>query len=428
MQKSHVWIAILGVVVGAASMVVVYASGMAQPGNALPQTATVTLQDRWNSWKWGTTTSAPRDGDTFDYSKFEELYGLLKEQYYDQEKIDTGAMMDGALKWFVAALGDPYTAFLDVEENTSFTEELKGQEDFEGIGAAIMKKNDAIEIQEVYKWTPSYEAGLRPLDLIIEVNEESTQDMSTQDAVNKIRGPQGTTVTLTILRPSEENIQEKVFEVDIVRRQVSIPSVSSDVLTMGTRKIGYINISIIGEETENALKEAVTELQQEDLDGMILDLRGNGGWFLDIGVKIASHFVPKGETVVTTKYSVEQYDEVYRSEGYGDFEDLPTVVLVDHLTASAGEIIAAALRDINSAVIVGTKTFGKGSIQTIEDFGSGSAIKYTIGRRYTPTGANVKEEGLTPDVEVEFDAELYQEDNTDNQLERAKEEVIKLLN
>lgn len=427
MQKSHLGVAVLGIVVGAASMVVVYASGMAQPWTALPQTATVTLQNRWDNRKTD-ETSAPRAGETFDYSQLEKLYTLLQNQYYDQAALDTGVMFDGALKWFVAALGDPYTVFLDTEENSSFTEELKGEENFEGIGAAILKKNDAIEIQEVYKWTPSYEAGLRPLDLIVEVNGEKTTEMTTQDAVDKIRGPEGSSVELAILRQSAEDPAERLFKVDITRKKVSIPSVSTDLLTMGTRKIGYINISIIGEQTENAMKKAVAEVKAQNIDGLILDLRGNGGGFLDIGVEIASHFVPKGQTVVTTKYRVAQYDEIYQSQWYAEFDSTPVVVLVDFLTASAGEIIAAALRDINGAVIVGTQTFGKWSIQTIEDFGVGSAIKYTIGKWYTPNDENIDEVGLTPDVVVDFDADAYKSDGTDNQLERAKEEVIKLIN
>lgn len=233
-----------------------------------------------------------------------------------------------------------------MQQNTDFTEELKGQQDFEGIGAAILKKEEAIEIQEVYKGTPSFEAGLRPLDLIAEINDESTAEMTTEDAVAKIRGPENTSVDLTIVRPSEQNPESRIFTVTITRKKVSIPSVSSDILTMGTRKIGYINISIIGQETENAMKRAVTEIKQEGVDGIILDLRGNGGGFLDIGVEVASHFIPEGQTVVTTKYRVPQYDEIYRSKGYGDFENTPTVVLVDGLTASAGEIIAAALREV----------------------------------------------------------------------------------
>lgn len=426
MRKTYYrWVGILGVIIGAASMVIVYASGMVRPWDGLPQTASVTLQDWWNNWKNG---ESPRSSyGTFDYNQFEKVYSLLKDGYYDQEKIATWLMLDGALKWMVAALGDPYTTFFDVEENNSFTEELKGEQDFEWIGAAVLKKDDAIEIQEVYKWTPSFEAGLHPLDLILEINGEKTTNLSTEDAVSKIRGPEGTTVDLTILRPSETTAGKRLFTVKITRQKVSIPSVTSNVLTMGTRKLWYINISIIGQETEKAMKAAVADLKQQWIDGIILDLRANGGGFLDIGVEVASHFLPEGQIVTTTKYRESQYNEEYKSKWYGEFINTPTVVLVDALTASAGEIIAAALRDDAGAVLVGTKTFGKGSIQTIEQFGSGQAIKYTIGKWYTPKDANVDKEWLTPDVEIEADVEAYKKDKTDNQLERAKEEVIKLI-
>lgn len=427
MQKTYYWgVWALGVIIGAASMVVVYASGLVQPGAQLPQTASVTLQDRWNNWKNGGDASAMSAG-TFNYGEFEKLYSILRSEYYDQDKIVTGAMMDGALKGLVSALGDPYTSFLDVKENEGFTEELKGQQDFEWIGAAILKKDDAIEVQEVYKWTPSFEAGLRPLDLIAEINGETTTEMSTEDAVSKIRGPENTSVELTIVRPSETVAEKRFFNVTIIRKKVSIPSVTSNVVTMGTRKIWYINVSIIGQETENAMQKAVAEVKAQNIQWVILDLRGNWGGFLDIGVKVASHFIPKGQLVTSTRYRNDTYNEDYTSEWYGDFENTPTVVLVDGLTASAGEIIAAALKESRGAVIVGAKTFGKWSIQTIEAFGSGSAIKYTIGKWYTPNNENVTGTGLIPDIDIPFDTDAYKKDKTDNQLERAKEEVIKLI-
>ncbi len=172
-------------------------------------------------------------------------------------------MLEWALKGMVASLNDPYTTFLDVEQNTNFTEELKGEQDFEGIGAAVLKKNDAIEVQEVYKGTPSFEAGLRPLDLIAEINGEKTIDMTTDVAVSKIRGPKDTTVELTVIRPSETDPAKRVLTLKIVRKKVVIPSVTSNVFTVANKKIGYINISIIGQQTENAMKKVVTELQQQ---------------------------------------------------------------------------------------------------------------------------------------------------------------------
>ncbi|MBP6910770.1 hypothetical protein KBC03_04180 [Patescibacteria group bacterium] len=265
------------------------------------------------------------------------------------------------------------------------------------------------------------------MDLVVEINAEKTTEMTTEQAVSKIRGPEGSTVELTILRLSEKDAAKRLFKVTITRKKVVIPSVSSKLITLGARKIGYINISIIGQDTEVVMKKEVRSLVDQGVNGVILDLRGNGGGFLDIGVEVASHFIQKGKTITTTEYRDSGYNEVYVSKGYGEFEQTPTIVLVDSLTASAGEIIAAALQEHNGALIVGTKTYGKGSIQTVEEFGSGQAIKYTIGKRYTPNHENVTGTGMIPNIEVPFDLEAYKKNKTDNQLLRAEEEMIKLI-
>lgn len=273
MQKTYYGLtALVSIIIGAASMVVVYASGVITPGIQLPQTATVTLQD-WRA-RWKGENIATTSG-TFDYSQFENIYSLLKAQYYDQDKILTGKLFEGALKGMVSALDDPYTTFFDVQENSDFTEELKGEQDFEGIGAAVMKKDDAkaIEIQEVYKGTPSFEAGLRQFDLVVKINDEETADMTSDDAVKKIRGPEGTSVNLTVIRPSETDAKKRLFTLTIVRRKISIPSVTSEVMTVANKKLGYINISIIGQETEKVMKQAVADLTKQGVQGIILDLR-----------------------------------------------------------------------------------------------------------------------------------------------------------
>lgn len=427
MKNTHYrWVGFLWVIVWAAAMVVAYASGMLHPATTLPESATVSLQNRWMNRKNSESPISDVQG-TFDYSQFEKVYSILKSQYYDQDKVSTGAMLDGALKWMVSALRDPYTTFLDTKENTSFTQELKWQQDFEGIGAAVLKKDDAIEIQEVYKWTPSFEAWLRPLDLVVQINGEKTKDMTTDEAVSKIRWPEGTTVDLTIVRPGETNPAKQFFTLTITRKKVSIPSVTSKVIMVGNKKIGYIDITIIGQQTEKVMKSVVQDLKSQGVQWMILDLRGNGGWFLDIGVEVASHFIDEGKTVVTTRYRLDTYNETYPSKWYAEFAHIPTVVLMDSLTASAGEIIAAALQELQGAILMGTKTYGKGSIQTIQDFTSWTAIKYTIGKWYTPHDENVTGTGLLPDIEVPFDFTGYQKGKIDNQLEAAKKEVAKLI-
>jgi len=251
--------------------------------------------------------------------------------------------------------------------------------------------------------------------------------MTTDDAVKLIRGPQGTTVTLTVMRPSEKDAAKKIFNVTVTRAAVNIPSVSSKVIIDGKKTLGYIQISIIGQDTETALEKEIIDLQKQHLDGIILDLRGNGGGFLDIGVQVASHFIPTGKTVVTSRYRLSGDNQVYTATGSGEFVGMPTVVLVDGLTASAGEIIAAALSEDDGAKIVGTQTFGKGSIQTVAPRGAGEAIKYTIGKWFTPNNENVDTTGIKPDVVIPFDTGAYTKSAVDNQLQTAEAQAIKLM-
>ncbi len=357
------------------------------------------------------------------YKKFDTIWNILFAKYYDVEKLNFDKMREEALKGFVDAIWDPYTVYLTKQENSNFHEELKGSQDFEWIGAVVTKKKEWVMIEEVLKWYPAYKAWLKPLDIIIEINGEPTKDMSLSEAVSKIRWPAWTEVELTIYRPSEN----KVFKVKIKREKISVPSVLSKVYTLtGWVKVGYIEIAIIGQDTEKAFKQAIKELKAENVKWVILDLRWNWWWYLPIAVEVASHFVPKDKVIVTTKYRIYP-QEVYKSYGYGDFENYPVVVLVDWLTASASEIISAALRDNIGAKLVGTKTFGKGSIQTIEDFEDGSSLKYTIWRWYTPKGQNVDWKGLKPDVEIKFDKDKYLNENIDNQLEKAKEIILKMI-
>ncbi|MCX6823357.1 MAG: S41 family peptidase [candidate division SR1 bacterium] len=352
------------------------------------------------------------------FQRFEAVYQVLKEEYYDQEKLNTGVMLENAVKAFVDGIGDPYTVYMDSTQNSGFQEELKGQTDFEGIGAVVSKKEYYVLVEEVLKASPAYLAGILPLDRIVMIGSGATKDLDVNQAVALIRGPKGSTVKLTIERVKKNGTKE-IIEKTVTRDKLSVPSVTSQIFT-GQKKIGYINISIIGEETENLMKNAVAEMKGAKVQGIILDLRGNGGGLLPIASEIVSHFLPKNKLVVTAKYKTFE-DEEYLSRGYNDLTGLPVIVLVDGMTASAGEIIAMALQEQMGAKLVGTQTFGKGSIQTMDEFTDGASLKYTIGKWYSPTGKNIDKVGVTPDVLIPFDADLYAKDKTDNQLQKAKD-------
>ncbi len=360
------------------------------------------------------------------YQRFGEINTILESNYYDKEKIQTGKMLDNALKAYVDAIEDPYTIYMDNSTNSGFQEELKWSSEFDGIWAVISKKDYYIQIDEIIKWSPAFNAWLSMLDRIVLIGTWLTKNMDVNEAVKEIRGPKWTTVKLTIERVAKDG-SKQVIQKEITRDKLTVPSVNGKIITWANgQQIGYINISIIGEETENLLKQTLTTFEQQHIQGMILDLRGNWWGLLPVAVEISSHFIPKDMLVVSAKYTTFQ-DEKMLSQGYQDYQKIPMIVLVDGLTASAWEIIALALQQDIWAQLVGTQTFGKWSIQTMDEFPDGSSIKYTVGKRYAPSGINIDKKWITPDVIVAFDAEKYIKTTIDNQLEKAKQVLETLI-
>ncbi len=360
------------------------------------------------------------------YERFDTIYTILQSSYDDVDKLNTGKMLNSAIKAYVDAIEDPYTVYMDNEENSGFQEELKGSSEFEGIGAIISKKDYYIQIDELIKWWPAFTAWLKILDRIVMINTWSTKALDVNDAVNKIRGPKWTTVMLTIERVSKDGTKE-IIEKTIMRDKLIIPSVNGKIITgANNTTIWYINISIIGEETENLLKQTLDELKTKKIQWIIIDLRWNWWWLLPVAVQVVSHFIPKGKLVVSTKYTTFEDEKLY-SEWYEWYQNLPIVVLVDGMTASAGEIIALALQEQVWAQLVGTQTFGKWSIQTMTDFADWASLKYTVGKRYTPNGENIHTVWATPDVIIEFDPDTYLADTTDNQLQKAQEILTNMI-
>jgi carboxyl-terminal processing protease len=328
-------------------------------------------------------------------------------------------MIQAAVRALVNAIDDPYTVYLDHIEYEWFQQDLKGMSDLEWIGAVVAKKDYYILIEEVLKESPAFNAWIRPLDRILAVDGESTKDETVNQAVMRIRGPKDSIVTLTIERVSLQDGSREIFDVEVIRDKISIPSVTSETIDINNKNIWLITISMIGEETENLLRREIIALKQKNIQWVILDLRGNGWGILPIAVEIASHFIPAGQIITTTKYKWFP-EEKFTSLGYGDLSDIPVIVLIDWLTASAGEIIALALREQIAATLIGTQSFGKWSIQTLYEFSNKDSLKYTIGRWYGPSGSSIDMKWITPDIIVEFNAELYAQERIDNQLEEAK--------
>jgi carboxyl-terminal processing protease len=366
------------------------------------------------------TKQTPKAQEIQSYKRFDEVLETLNFLYYEQEKINTWKMIESALKAYVDAIEDPYTSYLDAETNSWFQEDLKWEANFEWIGAVISKKDYYVLIEEVIKESPAFNSELLPLDRIVIIDETPTKDLSINEAVKLIRWPKWSTVSLWIERIHKDQTKE-VLEKKVVRDSISIPSVSSKILE-SKEKIWYLEISLIGNETENLLKKELIKLQKEEIKKLIIDLRWNGWWFLPIAVDIASHFVPRNKLIVSSKYK-QLGEESFYSKWY-EWPKVPIVVLIDKLTASAWEIIALALQEQIGAKIIWTQSFGKWSIQTMQDFQDWASLKYTIGNRYSPSGKNVDKIWVLPDITIEFDPELYKDEKIDNQLEKAKEIIL----
>ncbi len=348
-----------------------------------------------------------------DFNLFWEVWDLLKEEYVDRNLLNDKQMFYGALKGLVESTGDPYTVFMEPKLAKEFSDDLAGT--FEGIGAEIGKKNDIITIVAPLADMPAEKAGLKSGDKIYAINGQSTAGLSTDEAVSLIRGPKGTEVTLTIFRDGFD--MTKDFK--IIRDAIVVKSVRTE---MRDDKIFIITITNFNDDTANLFKEAAMKAVAQGPKGVILDLRNNPGGYLETAIDVASEWIDQG-VIVTEQFNPEKKNE-YLNRGRARLKDFPTVVLVNQGSASASEIVSGALKDYKKATIVGKKTYGKGSVQTLEELNDGSSVKITVAKWLTPSGLNINGEGIAPDVEVDLTAEDYDK-NQDPQLDKAVEILSK---
>ena len=363
------------------------------------------------------------------YTKFEIIDGILDGEFYD-EGILSGSkadMVEWALVWYVGAIDDPYTVYLREEDNTELMNELEDNAGFAGIWAVIEKQENYVVISEVLKNSPAARAGLLPLDRIYMVEDQTLEDLSATEVVQLIRGEKWTEVNLFIEREWKNWEENNRFWIPIVRDDVSIPSVTSEIFEKNGKNLLYLEISIISNKTTALLLEEVSEAiaSAGKIDGIILDLRWNSWGYLEEAVKLLGHFFPRDTLLVKSKYKAyEDIDHV--SKWRWELWNYPIVILVDQLTASAGEIIALKFQE-EWKTIIWMQTFGKWSIQAVENFKDGSSLKYTVWKWYSPNDVNIDKELINHDIEVERDYEKYKENWTDNQLETAKKELLKLI-
>lgn len=360
------------------------------------------------------TNTDKNTDNSIDFSLFWNVWDLVKNKYVDAGSLDAKKLYYGAIKGMLQATGDPYTTFFTADENKKFNEDISGN--FEGIGAELGVKNNILTIIAPLQGTPAEKSGLRSGDKIIKIDGKSAGDMNIEEAVDNIRGPKGTPVTLTIFREGDQDTQDIVVKRDVI-------NVKSVTLTWKENNtIADIEITRFGDDTEQGFKDILTRVQTAKVKGLIIDLRNDPGGYLDTAVEVASKLLPKNKIVVIEESGDKKQNKMY-TRGGDIASNIETVVLINEGSASAAEILAGALRDNRDNVtLVGEKSFGKGSVQEFIELPQGTAAKITVAHWLTPNGVQINEQGIAPDKEVKLTNDDYN-NNRDPQLD----EAIKIL-
>lgn len=322
-----------------------------------------------------------------DYTSVDELISQLKNNYDGQ--IDSTKILDGIKSGLAKASGDPYTEYFNPEESKTFADDLNGS--FEGIGAELGKQDASVVIISPIAGSPAEKAGIKPKDIILEINGKNASDITVSEAVKQIRGKAGTDVKLVLARNGGR------VEVTITRAQITLPSVKSEIKD----GIGYLTISRFADDTVSLASKAASEFKNANVKGIVLDLRNDPGGLLDAAVRISSLWLPSDKTVLLEKRS-GKIIKTYKASGDSPLLGIKTVVLINEGSASASEITAGALHDNGVAQLMGTKSYGKGSVQQIIDLDGGGTLKVTIARWFTPNDKNIDKEGIQPDKEIKI--------------------------
>lgn len=346
-----------------------------------------------------------------DLDVFWDVWDLLEDNYIDDHALDKQRMVYGAIYGMVAALEDPYTVYMNPDETVEFTQSLDGR--LEGIGAELTVREQALVVVTPLKGSPAEGAGLLPGDIVYKIDGNLTAEMTLFDAIMNIRGERGTKVTLTILREG----RDEPFDVGIIRDTINIESVYLEEPEDG---IFWLSVYQFNDNTTPEFEEKMNDILLSEPKGLILDLRNNGGGYLEIAVDILSDFLEGEVEAVTIKRRNAGDDETLYTDGAPRLPHVPIVVLINDGSASASEIVAGAIQDYERGIILGETSFGKGSVQEVDQLSDGSSIRLTIARWFTPDGTNIDDVGITPDIEVEMTDEDYEAER-DPQLDAAIE-------
>lgn len=333
-----------------------------------------------------------KEGDIYKQLElFSDALSMVRSEYVDNVK--SKDLIYGALKGMVQSL-DKFSEFMDPESYAEMKVETEGE--FGGIGIEIAIKDDILTVIAPIDDTPAYKAGLKAGDRVVKINKDITRGITLLEAVKKLRGKPGTPVTVTVLREGENKILDFTITRDVIKvKSVRNPRIVED-------KIAYIKLSIFQERSAKDLEDALAELEKQGMDSLILDLRNDPGGLLNVAAEVTGKFLPAGEMIVYTKGRNNKQEMEFRVKEKKPRTDYPMVILVDGGSASASEIVAGALQDHKRAVLVGMKTFGKGSVQTVIPLSDGSAIRLTTSKYYTPNGRSIHGQGIMPDIVVEL--------------------------
>lgn len=349
-----------------------------------------------------------------ELAKFVDAYDAIVNNYY--KEVDKDKLVESAINGMVSSVGDEYTSYSDKDVTDNFNEAVNGK--YMGIGALIMKSENDLVIYKVFEDSPSYKAGLKDGDIILKLDDKDTKDMSVNDIASIVKNDDNKEVKLLIKR-GEENL-----DITIVKDMVELPVVSGKVIYHNDKKIGYISLSIFSSVASEQFNKQLVKLEKEGISGLVIDVRGNSGGYLTTVTDIASYFLKKGDII----YKLEVNDKVtVRKDKTKESRDYPVAVLIDKSSASASEILASSIKESYNGYVVGTNSYGKGTVQQTLVLSDGSMIKYTIEKWLTPLGNWINEEGVVPTNYVELSSEYLNNPvfENDNQLNEALELVSK---
>ncbi|KKP86347.1 MAG: Carboxyl-terminal protease [Parcubacteria group bacterium GW2011_GWC1_35_8] len=351
-----------------------------------------------------------------DFSPFWKVWNTINEKYPKADKIADQNRVYGAISGLVDSLNDPYSVFFSPDEAKAFEEEIAGN--FTGVGMEVGIKDKILTVIAPLKDTPAYRANIKPGDKILKIDKTITSNLSIENAIKLMRGEKGTTVTLLI---SREGNKEPI-EMKIVRDIINIPTLDTELRSDG---IFVIKLYSFSANSANLFRGALKSFMEAKTDKLLLDLRGNPGGYLDAAVDISSWFLPNGKIVVTEDYGNDKKPEIFRSKGYDIFNDnLKFIILINDGSASASEIVAGAMQDNGKAKLVGSQSYGKGSVQEAIKITPDTLLKITVAKWLTPNGTSISEKGLTPDYPVEYTQKDF-DAKKDPQLNKAVEILLK---